>query len=45
MDCKEFSNLLDACVNGTLSDAEAALRVPIRTFSDGTEFISCVFEE
>ncbi len=29
----------------TLSDAEAALGVPIRTFSDGTEFISCVFEE
>lgn len=23
MDCKEFSNLLDACVDGTLSDAEA----------------------
>ncbi|MBQ6236069.1 MAG: DUF512 domain-containing protein [Clostridia bacterium] len=29
----------------TLSDVETALGVPIRTFADGTELISCLFEE
>ena len=29
----------------TLSDVERTLGVRIRTFSDGTEFISCLFEE
>lgn len=29
----------------TLSDVESQLNVPIRTFADGTELISCLFEE
>lgn len=29
----------------TLHDVERALGVPIRSFTDGTEFISCLFEE
>ena len=29
----------------TLSEVESALGVPIRTFADGTELISCLFEE
>ena len=29
----------------TLADVESALGVSIRTFADGTELISCLFEE